>query len=287
MKQHTIQSEITISGSCLHSGKPSKLKISPAPENTGIVFINNHEIIPASACYLIDDIHTTTLMKANKRIGSIEHLLSTFTGLGIDNAYVTLLGEEIPIINNLTNSEYYTKSILDAGIVEQSEDITPIIIKDVIILKSGRSHAILSPCKNQNLEISLSIEFPQPIGKQQIRYTNSADKYLNEIAWARSFLYKDIYSQNDGMSYWEVVRERIKILPANPYDSPIPCFSNNEWLSSPTKHDEPVRHKLLDLLGDLFLVGGRIFGEIKIFYPGHNFNHKLTKFLLDHTLFNK
>lgn len=280
MKQKTLANTIKISGKGFYSGKKRELIVKPSEVNTGIVFVSDGVEIPADIDFLYDEVlHTTSLARKGSEVRMTEHILSAFYGLQIDNAIIYVKGFEIPFLNSV-NAKDYVEAFLAAGIVEQYKDVKPIRITKEMRFSYEKSWAILLPSNSNTLTIKAEIGFPHPIGKQKMKFILSPQNYIDQICWARNFLRTDINQQLiDGITFWDYKRSEIAILPANPKDSPIPCFDANKWISYPHTFDEPVRHKILDLIGDICLLGRRLWADVHIYFPGHVFNQKLTKFI--------
>lgn len=278
MKQHTLKKPIIINGLSLDTGEKSKIEIAPASVNNGILFVLDGVSIPAS----LEDFQeeekrkSTTLSAGSKRIRGVEHLLSALYGMFVDNAVVFIHGDGIPEIvdNEFIN---YASLLLDAGMDEQESKSNAVEIFNELYVSRDESWAILKPLSEPSLVITVEIEFPMPIGRSELTFKHSSPQhYYEEISWARTFLRSDVNKKwENGKSTWQIMRERIPLLPSDPSDSPILCFSDERWITKLRKPDEPVRHKILDLIGDLSLLGCRIIGQIQIHFPGHEFNHYL------------
>lgn len=282
MKQRTLTRPVSLSGRGLFSGEVSKIQIRPAPENSGISFIVQGHIIPASIKYLIrDEFHTTSVASDKWKIRSVEHLMSAFAGMFIDNAYVEVQGEDIPVVASVSAQDY-VKAFIRAGIREQSANVLQLAPSKMIALQNDVSRGMIEPSIEDYLTINAEIEGPSPIGKQSLTFLlDSPESYVREIAWARTLIRSDISAEINGKSVWEMARQTVPILPEDPSFSPIMCFDQGVWVVAPIQEDEPIRHKVLDVIGDLSLTGYRLRGELTITNPSHVFNTMMAAKLLE------
>ena len=149
------------------------------------------------------------------------------------------------------------------------------------------SSVTYEPTEDNQLIINARICFPKPIGMQEFTVNITPETYLKDISWARTFLRTDIghlinfnpyliddFNEN-GEVFWEYIIKAIRGLPIDPLHSDVLCYQDNEWIKSPRMHDEPVRHKILDVIGDLSLLNQRLQGKFTFVFPGHNFNQAL------------
>lgn len=283
MKQRTISSPIVFEGNSLFSDKYCEMILLPAPADTGVVFLVNCHAVPARVAHLGDNggIHTTCLTLGQDRVQTTEHLMSALYGMHIDNVYIALSNGNVP--GDTFSSQLYATAISRIGIREQSELVKPIIIQEEIALEEGESWAYLSPLQVSGLVIDAEIEFPEPIGRQRLVYTHdSPDRYLTELSWARSFVRSDINKQwPGGYTTWDAVREKIPWISEHSAASPVICFQDNHWVTPVMSEDEPIRHKVLDLIGDLSLIGSRVWGRLVIHWPGHAFNLSLVERIVE------
>ncbi len=280
MKQQTLANDIKLQGIGFYSSKKCDIVISPSAIDTGIVFSRNGCRIPISPQYLIyDRHHTTSLSNGKIRIRAIEHLLSALKGMRIDNALITLTEDEVPFIGCMS-CKTFVESIVNVGIIKQNKDVNIIKIDKHIELINNKSWALLRPLKNDQLQIFASIDFPEPIGKQSLHLKLTPEKFIEEICWAKSFLSKPLSEKcSDEVTFLERKGEEIENLSKKIEDSIVLCFDNGIWMKRPYEVTEPIRHKILDLIGDLGLTGARINGEIIINRPGHRFNHIISHYL--------
>jgi len=272
--QRTIASPIECSGMGLHSGRKVQIKILPAHANTGIVFkrtdIRDEVEIQALAKNVVDTRLNTTLGKNRIQIKTAEHLLAAFAGLGIDNAVIQLDSSEVPIMDGSAASYIYL--LTSAGIRRQSHLQKFIKIREPIEIKDEGRFAAIYP--SDLTEITYEIDFEHPmLKKQRYYYRASEDTFVREIARARTFGFlKEVeYLQSMGFAKGGSLDNAIVIGDYR--------ILNPEGLRYP---DEFVRHKILDSIGDLSLVGCPIIGHFHAVKSGHALNARLVQQILDH-----
>jgi UDP-3-O-[3-hydroxymyristoyl] N-acetylglucosamine deacetylase len=261
---------VTCSGVGLHSGAPVSLRILPAPAGTGIVFHRSDlEGFPieASGRNVARVSYATSLMKKGVLISTTEHLLSAFTGIGIDNAIVELDNLELPILDG--SAKPFVEMIQKAGIRKQRKARTYLRIVREIELREGDKFIGVYPANTYT--VAYSINFPHPsIGKQSfcVRLTNGS--YLSEIAPARTF---GFLHEADAMRQQGLIRGAST-------DNAI-VLDRQDVLNPPLRFaDEFVRHKVLDLIGDLALIGKQILGSVVADRAGHAMHTALVSRIL-------
>ncbi len=265
---------MTCSGIGLHSGAPVSLRILPAPAGTGIVFHRSDLegfAVEASGRNVARVSYATSLMKKGVLISTTEHLLSAFTGVGIDNAIVELDNLELPILDG--SAQPFVEMIQKAGIRKQRKARTYLRIVREIELREGDKFIAVYPADTYT--VAYSINFPHPlIGKQKysVRLTNGS--YVKEIASARTF---GFLHEADAMRQQGLIRGAST-------DNAI-VLNREEVLNPPLRFaDEFVRHKVLDLIGDLALIGKQILGSVVADRAGHAMHTALvSRILRDHS----
>ncbi len=272
--QRTIKKVIETSGVGLHSGKKVSMRLRPAAANTGIVFyrldLDEPVEIKVSPTMVGETVLSTTLVKDTVKVSTIEHLLSALAGLGIDNIYIDLNAEEIPILDG--SSAPFVYLILSAGIKEQNNLKKFIRIKEKITYSKGDSWASLQPYNG--FSASFEINFNHPIVNETQQYLCldfANNSYVDEISRARTFGFmRDVEylrSKNLGLGGSldnAVVLDEYKVL--NP--------------SGLRYKDEFVKHKILDAIGDLYTLGYGIIGAFHGHKSGHAINNLLVRELL-------
>ena len=272
--QHTLKSEVVFDGTGLHSGKPVRMVVKPASADYGIWFrrtditsgdamIAAHwaSVLPSRLCTLVAN-------AAGNSVSTIEHIMAALAGCGIHNALIEIDGPEVPILDG--SSRQFVSGLLARGIRTQSVPVRAIRILETIEVREGDAVARLEP--SDMLEIDFSIDFVDAaIGRQEKTLNMSNGAFVRELCDSRTFC-----RQADV----DIMRANGLALGGNLENAVV--FEGDKVLSpGGLRHaDEPVRHKMLDALGDLALAGGPILGR----YVGERAGHAMTNRLL-RTLF--
>ena len=272
-RQRTLRDEVSCTGIGLHTGKKVKLTIKPAPSDTGIKFIRKdlpgQPIIDAHSKNVTDTMLSTTIGNNGHGISTIEHLMAAFFGLGIDNARVELDGPEVPSMDG--SSAPFIFLLKSVGIKEQNDLKQFMIIKKTFRLQDGTRSICISPSKE--LRITYTIDFDHPmLRNQRYELRFSGKDFINEISRARTFGFlKDV----------RVLREN-GLAKGGSLDNAIIIddfrIINEDGLRYV---DEFVRHKILDFIGDLAILGFPIIGHFKVQKSGHYLNQLMLKRLMD------
>lgn len=274
-RQRTIKNKFTFRGFSLFSGEDVKMTCESAIEDSGIEFCHKDVCIPALADYVkLMDVHTTALTKDGVDILTIEHLMAAIWGLGIDNLKITLSDSVVPAQDG--SAEGFTKAFLKAGIIEQTNFRKIIEVDEPFtILQPEFENRFARFEKSDKLIIEASAPFSAPIGEHTINFEENPESFTKDISFARTFLRSPI-DLND-LTKWNGIRSVFKALPEDPRKSPVVTFTADEFLTPLKKEDEPARHKTLDLIGDLALIGYRIHAKMTINEPGHKFTHLIVQ----------
>src|SRR6267142_1158736 len=274
-QEQTIRSAVECSGVGLHSGAPVSMRVLPAAPGTGIVFrrtdLDGFEIEAVSS-NVARVSYATSLMKKGVLISTTEHVLSAFIGTGIDNAIVELDNLELPILDG--SSRPFVEMIQKAGIRKQRRLRSYMRIRRELELREGNKFIAVYPADSYS--VSYTIDFPHPlIGKETFRVDLSDGNYLREIAPARTF---GFLHEADAMRQQGLIRGSSR-------ENAI-VLTKDQVLNPPLRYpDEFVRHKVLDLIGDLALIGKQILGNIVADRAGHAMHTALVSRLLrDRTL---
>lgn len=271
-KQRTVRDNISCTGIGLHSGKKVRMTIKPAPPDSGIQFIRVDlsvpQVIKAHFENVIDTNLSTTIGVNGTRVSTVEHLMAAFFGLGIDNALVEIDGPEVPIMDG--SAAPFIFLLKSAGIREQRRPKQFIVIKKPLRIQDGNRSISIKPSKA--LKISFSIDFPHPLIKdQQYDFQFSDSNFVKEISKARTFGFlKDMKTLRDaglaqgGSLDNAIVIDDYRIL-------------NEDGLRY---SDEFVRHKILDFIGDMAIIGAPVIGHFSIERSGHSLNQALLKKLV-------
>ena len=274
IKQRTLKNAIKATGVGLHTGEKVYLSLRPAPENTGIVFrrmdLDPPVEIQAWAEQVGDTTMSTNLVMGAARVATIEHLMSALAGLGVDNAYVELSAEEVPIMDG--SAAAFVFLIQSAGLQEQQAAKQFIRIKRKVSVEHEGKFASFEPY--DGFKVGFTIEFDHPVFEERNKECNldfSTTSFVTEISRARTFGFmRDI----------EMLRAN-NLAQGGSVDNAIVVDDyrvlNEEGLRY---DDEFVKHKVLDAVGDLYLLGKTILGEFKCFKSGHYLNNLLLRELL-------
>ena len=269
--QRTLKNTIRATGVGLHSGEKVYLTLKPAPVNTGIVFrrtdLDLVVDIPAHADSVGETTLSTTLVKDHARVDTVEHLLSAMAGLGIDNAIVELSAQEVPIMDG--SSGPFVFLLQSAGIAEQGAPKRFIRIKRKVEVKEGDKIASFVPY--EGFKVSFEIDFDHPVLKQSVQKASldfSSTSYVKEVSRARTFGFtKDLeYMRSKNLALGGSVKNAIVV---DEYR-----VLNEDGLRY---EDEFVKHKILDAVGDLYLLGHSLIGEYIGYKSGHGLNNKLLR----------
>ena len=271
MYQTTIQKSAELVGIGLHKGSPVKLKIEPLEANSGIVFYRSDVdvSIPLLPKNVVDTKMATVIGKNGHVISTIEHLLSAVYAYGIDNLKITVDADEVPVMDG--SSASYCMLLDEAGIAELDVPKKIMRIKKEVEVKEGEKYVKLSPSPDLNYDFT--IKFPHPVIQEQAYILHfTKESYKKEISRARTFgfLHEVQYLRSKGLALGgslenAIVLDEKKIL-------------NPEGLRFP---DEFVRHKILDAIGDMSLIGMNFIGNYEALAGSHDLNHKLTLALLE------
>jgi UDP-3-O-[3-hydroxymyristoyl] N-acetylglucosamine deacetylase len=264
--QKTLKKSATIEGVGLHSGKLVRMTIHPAYANHGIVFVRTDlegsPKIPAHYSYVVNTQMATTLGKGKATVGTVEHVMAAFQGLGIDNALVELNGSEVPILDG--SSIRFCESILDIGLVKQAQTRPYVILKRRVDLRVDEKWAVAEPA--DRLSVHSSIDWDHPaIGYQEFTYIEGRTSFT-ELAAARTFGFlRDVEAlRRMGLARGGSLENAVVLNEG--------VVLNPEGLRFP---DEFVRHKVLDALGDLKLAGISIQAKIRLHRSGHDLHSQL------------
>jgi len=271
LHQRTLAKPISAAGVGLHSGQRVEMTIRPASEDKGICFrrldINPIQEIQASAHNVSETTMGTTITQNNASIMTVEHLLAAFSGLGIDNAYVDIHGPEVPIMDG--SSASFILLVELAGIKEQQAPKKFLRIKKNIRVEQDGKFAEFKPYNGYRLSFQIEFEHPMIQNKlTEFTFDFSTMNFLNQISRARTFGFlKEIETLRannlalGGSLDNAIVLDDYRIL-------------NQDGLRF---DDELVRHKILDAIGDLYLMGHILVGEFNGFKSGHELNNKLIR----------
>lgn len=276
IKQRTPKKVIQATGVGLHSGDKVFLTLRPAPINTGIVFrrtdLDPVVEIPASYEYVSDTILCTSLQHHGVKVATVEHLLSALAGLGIDNAYVDVNSPEIPIMDG--SAAPFVFLLQSAGIREQNAAKRFIRILKPVCVEEGDKFVKFTPYNGYKVSFTIDFDHPVFIDKpQSAMFDFATSSYVKEVCRARTFGF---------LSDYEKLREA-DLAKGGSLDNAIVVDNyrvlNDDGLRF---HDEFVKHKVLDAIGDLNLLGSGLIGAFEGHKSGHELNNKLLRKLIAH-----
>lgn len=274
IKQRTLKNEIRATGVGLHTGQKIFLTLRPGPVDSGILFrrvdLNPIVEIQAKAENVGDTTLSTTLMNGDVRVSTVEHLLSAMAGLGIDNAIVDVSADEVPIMDGSAGPFVFL--IQSAGIQEQPAAKKFIRIKKEVTVRDGDKYATLKPF--DGFKVAFTIDFDHPVfkGRKLDAVVDfSSTSFVKEISRARTFgfMHEIEYLRSKGLAKGgsvdnAIVVDKYRIL-------------NEDGLRY---EDEFVKHKILDAIGDLYLLGNTLIGEYQAYKSGHGLNNQSLRALI-------
>ncbi len=271
LQQQTLKDAASFSGMGLHSGNRVTMKLLPAPANTGIRFrrvdLDGHPEVEARVENVSETNRSTTLAKGNVKIHTVEHVLSTFSGLGVDNAIVELDANEPPIADG--SSREYARMVRQVGLALQAEKREPLVLGAPIEIKSGET--TISAFPYDGFKISCTSTDKQGRHTQFFSVEISPETWLNELSDARTFC------------FFEEIEYLIKngLIKGGSLENAVVIRDDAVLTNEPLRYaEEFVRHKILDIVGDLALIGRPLKAHIVAIKPSHGANCELAKQIL-------
>lgn len=275
-QRRTLAAQATVTGLGLFTGLESRCTFAPAPPGTGLVFIHNTIAVPATAAHLAPSpfanigARHTCLAKGAARVLTCEHALSALTGLGITDATITLEGSgELPIADG--SAKPFTEALLAAGLHDLTETLEPITITKPITLTAGQATLTAEPSEIASYTYHYHPPQHTPLAPQSATWIGTQSDYTANIAPARTFSFQSEASHAQSLGLFTAFTPRDLLVLDDTTGLPI----NN------TLHfdNEPARHKLLDLIGDLALAARPIHAKVTATRAGHTLNHQLAQAL--------
>ena len=275
LKQRTLRNSIKAVGIGLHTGKNINMELIPSEVNTGINFIrtdlDENLVIPAIAENVGDTSLSTALVKDDVKISTIEHLLSAIAGLGVDNCLIKVDGPEVPIMDG--SSSPFVFLIQSAGLEDQDALKKFIKVKKEVTVTRDDAYATIKPF--DGFKVSFKVSFDHPVHKKlpsESIIDFSSTSFVKEVCRARTF---------GSMSEKELLQSRNLALGASVSNAIV--FGEDEILNDEGLrfNDEIVKHKMLDAIGDLYLLGGNLIGEFSGYKSGHELNNKLLRKIIE------
>lgn len=260
MKQKTLRQGFSLAGVGIHSGTQTKITISPAPIDAGLVFQLAGQKIPLS----IKNVSGSKLATSLGPIIQVEHLLAAISGLGINNLLVACSAAEIPILDG--SSLPFVAALEKAGLIEQNKLVPIATLAETITIKEEDKLLVAEPA--DKLTIEFSVDYPV-IGQQAFFFDGTIAAFKKDLAPARTFGYeKDLKElHNSGLAKGASLENALGI-------------NDQGYMNPPRFLNEPVRHKILDLIGDLALLGRPLNARIKANKSSHRLNHELVRRIL-------
>jgi UDP-3-O-[3-hydroxymyristoyl] N-acetylglucosamine deacetylase/3-hydroxyacyl-[acyl-carrier-protein] dehydratase len=277
--QQTICREVELEGLGLFTGQHAVMRVRPAQPHTGICFVRTDHAprvrVPAIVQNVSKRARRTALRNGTVSIETVEHCLGACAGLGVDNLEIELNGAEVPGLDG--SSAPFAELLRSAGILEQEAVREPLVIRDVVRVADGDAELVALPPLNpesEYLEVSYDLDYgaDAPIGRQHYRVTITPESFEANLAPARTYVLEEEARQLQAAGLGEHL---------SPKD--VLVFGANGLIDNELRFpDECVRHKILDLLGDLMLLGRFLVGRVCARKSGHSLNHALVRALIEH-----
>ena len=291
-KQNTLKKEYKFCGKGLHSGRPVTMTLKPAPVNTGIRFVRTDigpdATIDALAENVSSTARSTTISSGEATVGTIEHLLSALTGLGVDNVLVDIDSAEVPILDG--SAKPYVEAIAPDGLAEQDAPRHYVTLKETVEYKNPETGAFLRIEPADTFSYDITIDFnSRVLGVQSARFDAGTD-YIREISACRTFCFfheveyllaNNLIKGGDVDNALVIVEHPITVEQLKNVCSHIgkPELKVKDGYLNESLHfdNECARHKLLDLIGDLRLTGGFLQAKVTAYKSGHTINTAVAK----------
>lgn len=294
-KQCTIEKSFSVSGKGLHTGVEVSLTVKPDKENTGIKFcrvdLPSSPIVPALADYVVETSRSTVIAKDDAKVSTIEHLMAALWSMGIDNALIELNGPEVPILDG--SAVLWVKNIEQAGIKEQNAERKFYEVQKRVNYRMDERDSEITAYPDNNYTISVHVDFGSKVVGKQYATFDSENQFAEAIAPCRTFVFFHEMAPLIEMGYIKggdlsnaivVIENPITGQQAENIVKRVPNLSLKQ-LETPgyvtegglRYENEIARHKMLDLMGDLALIGIRIKGHILATRPGHCINTEFAK----------
>jgi len=277
-KQHTLAGTVTVAGKGLLLGEDALVTIKPAPANHGIVFVrtdlNPPVHIPAVVTNVAERARRTTLKVGEASIETVEHCMSAFAGLRIDNALVEIKGPELPCGDG--SAAPFVDPIVEAGLTEQDAPRRLFRVTEPIIVEEEDAMLAAFPCKDDEFRLIFDLDYgpnSHRIKRQSQAFAFNNGNYQHELARARTYSLRE-----EAQALWE----RGMCRHLTPKD--VLVIGDDGPIDNAYRFDnEPVRHKVVDLLGDLYLIGGEVHGRFMAHKSGHSLNRRMCLKILEQT----
>lgn len=296
MKQRTIQQSVSLQGVGLHSGAAVTLTFQPAVEHHGIKFqrmdLPEQPVIHADVGRVSNTERSTTIQSGEAYVSTVEHVMAALAGLSIDNVIIQLDGPEVPILDG--SAAGFVKALQSAGLKEQDAEREYFVIEEPIVYRDEASGKEIMALPHDGFELVTLIDFGSPVLGQQYASLSDMEEFEKEIAPCRTFVFlrelEMLFEHNliKGGDLDNAIVIADNAVPQEQLDRlaqklgrPKVAFDGSGILNNLELHfkNEPARHKLLDVIGDTYLLGRPIKGRILATKPGHTANVAFTKLL--------
>lgn len=272
--QQTIDKPVTINGPGLFNPQVVNLTIKPAPANHGIVFVRTdlgETPIPALVSRVVKRPRRSAIKQGEASVDTVEHLMSAAAALRLDNLLIEIDGPEVPVMDG--SSLPFYEALESAGRKDNDQPRKPLIITEPIIIRDGDSVVAATPSDEPEMTLLYELDYGEgPIGRQLVSFDFNRDDYKKQIAPSRTFSTEEEAQQAKAAGMFPHLTEDDALVIGTD-GKPM---GNNSFRFD----DEPVRHKMLDLIGDLYLLGAPIRGRIVAYKSGHALNQLLVKKLI-------
>lgn len=293
-KQHTLKSSFSVTGKGLHTGITSTATFCPAPDNSGYRFqrtdVEGQPIIEGIADNVVETTRSTVLAKGDVRVSTVEHALAALRGMGVDNCLIQINGPEMPILDG--SAMTFVKNIKDVGMEEQNAIRNYYVIKKKAEFRDDKTGASIVLLPDDKFSITVMISYDSDWFASQFATVEDVNDFETEVAGARTFVFVReveplinagyikggdldnaivIYENQISQDRLDKLADRVNIPH---HDATKLGFLNHKPL---TWKNEPARHKLLDIIGDMALIGRPLKGRIIATKPGHTINNKFAR----------
>lgn len=271
--QHTIRRAVSVAGAGYWTGRAVTVEFLPAPAGSGIVFVRTGPgvsvRIPAAVDHRVEATARTNLASAGARVEMVEHALAALAALGVDCCVIRVDAEEMPGLDG--SSRAYVEALDAAGLESLGAPAEPLVVRDVHRVGDGSSWVEVSPPRGAGLSVDYELDYgPGPIGRQTLSLRVTPDSFRSELAAARTFITDD-----------EARRLRTAGLAGHVGYGDLLVFGADGLLDNTLRWpDECVRHKVLDLVGDLALVGRPLHAHVRACRSGHRLNGAVASLLV-------
>ena len=267
--QQTLRRPVVVTGRGYWSGRENRVEVLPAPAGTGVVFVRDDPAppvhVPAVLASRVDATARTNLEAGGGRVEMVEHLLSALAALEVDCCHVSLTAEELPRLDG--SALAFVEALGAAGVVSLGCPVEPVVVRERVRVGDAQAWLEALPPRFPGLSVDYVLDYGAgPIGRQEFSIEVTPESYLRELAAARTFITVEEAERlrAAGLGLDVSMQDLVVFGPAGPIDNPL------RW------PDECVRHKVLDLVGDLALAGRPIHGHVRAYRSGHRLNAALA-----------